>query len=586
MASSGSTSVAVTSHDTLKFSWSRSSYSISGNYSVISWSLQLISDSYGRISSTASKSWSVTVNGTAYSGTNTVGISASSTKTLASNTTTIYHNSDGSKTFSYSFSQYFGITFSGSTVGTKSGSGNGTLDTIPRQASISTAPNFNDEANPSITYSNPAGNSVTSLQACISLTGAAADVPYRDISKTGTSYTFNLTDAERATLRNATTTANSRDVTFFVRTEIGGSTYYSTLKKTLTIVNANPTFTASAVDTGTSSTVLTGGSSKMIKGFNSIAASITDAAAYKGATIKSYKITNGSNIFNSATAALSNTESNVFAFEITDSRGNKATKSITLDMVDYVPLTCNVDGKINLSADDSTQAELTFTISGNYYNGSFGAVANELTIAYTKEDSSGGWTYEELDITQATFDGNTYTLTHTIPNLEYTNSYVIIGQVSDKINGNIQSTSKTLKTTPIFDWGENDFNFNVPVSIQGGKCYAEYVLYDGGATNGAVTLADSVVNYDYIEIFFEDNNGETGGYTKMYQPNGKTIDINIVEGAESIQTTYIRRTFYKVNGNTVTPNITGAGYVLFQNSTVSHTIGTNYIYITRIVGYK
>ena len=101
------------------------------------------------------------------------------------------------------------------------------------------------QANPTITYSNPAGNSASSLQACISLTGANADVGYRDISKTGTSYTFNLTTAERNVLRNACTTSNSRKVTFFVRTVIGGNTFYSTIERTLTIVNANPSFSAS-----------------------------------------------------------------------------------------------------------------------------------------------------------------------------------------------------------------------------------------------------------------------------------------------------------------------------------------------------
>ncbi|WP_226164213.1 DUF859 family phage minor structural protein, partial [Hymenobacter terricola] len=54
-----------------------------------------------------------------------------STKTLASGTTTIAHNADGSKTFNYSFSQQFDITFNG-WIGTISGSGSGTLNTIAR----------------------------------------------------------------------------------------------------------------------------------------------------------------------------------------------------------------------------------------------------------------------------------------------------------------------------------------------------------------------------------------------------------------------------------------------------------------------
>lgn len=136
MATSGSTSVTVTAYDTLKFSWWRNSYSTSGNYTDIGWKIDLIATNYGRISSTASKSWSVTVNGTSYSGTTTIGIANNSTKTLVSGTTRICHNADGTKTFSYSFSQEIAITFSGSYIGTKSGSGSATLDSIPRYLAI------------------------------------------------------------------------------------------------------------------------------------------------------------------------------------------------------------------------------------------------------------------------------------------------------------------------------------------------------------------------------------------------------------------------------------------------------------------
>lgn len=123
---------------------------------------------------------------------------------------------------------------------------------------ITSAPNFNDEANPTIQYTNEAGNTVTSLQACISLTGATDNIAYRDIPKTGNSYTFNLTTAERNTLRNATT-GTSRTVKFYIKTVAGGNTYFSSVTKTLSIINANPTFsTFNFLDTGIVSTELTG----------------------------------------------------------------------------------------------------------------------------------------------------------------------------------------------------------------------------------------------------------------------------------------------------------------------------------------
>lgn len=135
MATSGSTSVTVTNWDTLKFSWWRNSYSTSGNYTDIGWKMELIATNYGYISSSVQKNWSVTVNGTNYSGTNSIAINNNQTKTLASGTTRIYHNADGTKSFSYSFSQVFNMNFDGY-IGTKNGSGSATLDSIPRYLAI------------------------------------------------------------------------------------------------------------------------------------------------------------------------------------------------------------------------------------------------------------------------------------------------------------------------------------------------------------------------------------------------------------------------------------------------------------------
>lgn len=132
MAKSGSTSVTVTAYDTLKFSWEIKSQSITNNTSTVTWKMELVATSYGYINATATCPWAVTVNGVEYSGSVNVGIGNNETKTLASGTTTITHGSDGTKTFSYSFEQYFGITFSGKWITTISGSGSGTLNTIAR----------------------------------------------------------------------------------------------------------------------------------------------------------------------------------------------------------------------------------------------------------------------------------------------------------------------------------------------------------------------------------------------------------------------------------------------------------------------
>ena len=158
MATSGNKDVVATkttsgnTGDTLRFKWSRKDYSTSGNYTNINWELQLIAGGAGKISSSANKKWSVTVNGNSYSGTNKIGIGNNETKTLASGTTKIPHNSDGTKTFSVSFSQQFDITFN-SYVGTVSGSASFTLDSIPRYANFNGTPALSDITQTSVKIS-------------------------------------------------------------------------------------------------------------------------------------------------------------------------------------------------------------------------------------------------------------------------------------------------------------------------------------------------------------------------------------------------------------------------------------------------
>lgn len=464
MATSGSVTVKVTGYNNLVFEWNMTSQSVANNTSTVSWAMKLVAiGASGKITSNSKKNWNVTVNGTDYSGTNTIGISGKSTKTLASGSTVISHNVDGTKTFTFSFKQQFsGLVFAGVAISDKSGSGLGTLPDIPRQATITSAPNFNDEENPTITYSNPAGNAVSTLQACISLTGANADIAYRDINKTGTSYTFNLSSAERDVLRYATTTSNSRKITFFIKTVIGSNTFYSTLDRTLTIVNATPTITPTVNDANANTIALTGDSNKLIR-YYSIGSYSIAKNTMKGATVKSVSVKCGSQSKtgpNLTSGNFQKVDSGVFEFAIVDSRGNTATKTITKTMIDYVPLTVNIDSKIVLNETDSTKANISFTVSGNYYNGSFGKVANSLTLKYVLKTSGNTVKEEALTIPTNAYSGTTYSITYKIPEaLDYRNSYTITLQATDKIT-NIETTSKELKAVPIFEWGANDFQIN------------------------------------------------------------------------------------------------------------------------------
>ena len=256
MATSGQLNTNTTYDSYFWVKWEQSgNQDIANNRTLIAWSCGVYCGHSFYLN--AIKMSAVTINGTkVYSG-GTYSNYSRGNHTIASGTMWINHNTDGTKTFSIA-------SFTGWLYSNYNYSSNGdsySLTTIPRGATITEAPDFADLDNPTISYSNPAGEAATSLSACITLTGAIADVPYRDISKTGDSYTFNLTDAERETLR-ANTSGRSRKLFFCIQTYFGSNVFRKTYEVTFSIVendNSKPAITmTAALDNGSLPSIFDG----------------------------------------------------------------------------------------------------------------------------------------------------------------------------------------------------------------------------------------------------------------------------------------------------------------------------------------
>lgn len=365
-------------------------------------------------------------------------------KWRASGSFDVKHSGNGDGSFQINFEVYIYA------YAHKTSSAIATLDPNYTMAQLTWAPNFDDESNPTITYNNPAGTSATSVQACItkSPVGTNPTIAYRDISKTGTNYTFNLTDAERNTLRNLIKDANSMQLNFFVKTEIDGSTFYSAKPVTFSIINANPTITATARDINMTTYELTGDNTKYVRYFSNVHVDMT-AQAKKGASI----------VTSSGAGTYYNVETDTFNCYAKDTRGNAVTYPAKGTLVPYVKLTCNL-------GNERPDANGNFDVraSGNYFNANFGAIDNTLTVEYRYKERDGSWsTYRTMSVTKS---GNTYDASATITGLNYQKQYIFEVIAQDKLM--IARSPETAYTAvPVFDWGEEDFNFNVPVTING-----------------------------------------------------------------------------------------------------------------------
>lgn len=388
MAKSGSYSVAATSYDRIVFEWSISSQNVTSNTSTVSWALKLVADDNGRISSSAAKLWSVTVNGVAYNGTNYIGIENNATKTLASGTTTIAHNTDGTKTFSFSFSQQLRINFGGSFIDTITGSSTGTLDTIAR----STTPTLSSS---SVTMGSAVTITLNRLSSSFThdLAYSFAGGSYVNIvTGVGTSYTWTTPDLA-ASIPNATSgTVTIRCITKNGSSTVGTKTVVMTLKVPTTSAYM-PSVSALTATEATSGLAAQFGA--FIQGKSTLAVKVTAAGA-KGSTISSYKTTVQGNAYTGATFtsnALLQAGAHSITTTVTDSRGRTATKTISINVLEYtLPKTTTFKAfrcdKNGTAKDDGTYLSVTYA----YSVASCGGKNTAAMVMEYKTETGSSWT--------------------------------------------------------------------------------------------------------------------------------------------------------------------------------------------------
>ena len=220
-----------------------------------------------------------------------------------------------------------------------------------------------------------------------------------------------------------------------------------------------PTLSPTVEDSNSIAIGVTGNKNTLIIYFSD-AAITTGAAARNSATLVSQKVTCGSKSITTSSGTIEDVESGTFIFTATDSRGYSTTQTVTKDIINYINPTCNL-----IISNPTTDGSLSFTITGNYYNGSFGAVNNTLSVSY-KYKTGGGNYSDNIEVTNITLNNNTYTANISLTGLDYKETYTFQAFTIDKIKS-VNSAEKVIKTTPVFSWSNSDFEFNVPVKFSG-----------------------------------------------------------------------------------------------------------------------
>lgn len=364
------------------------------------------------------------------------------------------------------------------------------INPIERNITITSAPNFTDnDSSVPVNYYNPSPGLIDSAEICISLDESGeAYIPYRSINVNGSIYTFNFTYQEIELLQQAAKDTDNITVWFCIKSYMLGSVFYSMFPRNLTIVGIYPVLNPTVKDIKLETLELTGNENTFIR-YESMAEYSINATPSKYATIVKQQIKCGSKIIEDLpNGIIQDVESGDFEFYVLDSRNMATSSTVFKNLIEYVKPTCYQEAQIELSGDIS--AAIKLTTSGNYYNGSFGMENNEfmLEVRYGEQYGElGDW----IKISSTpTFKNNTYTVSNNFSGFDYGKAYVFESRLRDKLNV-VQSTQYVIKLLPVFDWGEGDFNFNVPININADELsmHEETIIRHSNDTNNTVLSA-------------------------------------------------------------------------------------------------
>lgn len=113
------------------------------------------------------------------------------------------------------------------------------------------------------------------------------------------------------------------------------------------------------------------------------------------------------------------------------------------------------------------------------------------------------------------------------------------------------------------------------------------ILYlNNNGSNGNITLNDDVSNYNYLEIFYTDNNKTMRNSVKVWDFNGKDINLyfflNYKNDSGIFNYIYCKKV--TASGNKLTKKL--ETYMQIKNTTINQVYEADYIYITKVLGYK
>lgn len=438
MASSGSFATTSCEGRSLTFSWSIQSQSIENNTTTIAWNLKGSGSYSGYV---ICGGFQVVINGSTVCNNSTdYRLNVYSGTVVASGTHTIYHNNDGTKSFSASASA--GIYYYDRNC---SGSGSWSLDSIPRSSAFGTI--SGNTIGSSMTVNISRNSSSFTHQLWYKLGNSS----WYDVgSGVGTQKTFTVSNDLLSQLPSATSgTLQLRLRTYNGSTQIGSDVY-----KNITV------YVASSVVPKVGTITLTPQTYKyLIQNKNKLTVSISGCSAGAGSGIKSYTfsgpgisttVASTSGSASVTSGVVSNAGTVTYTITVTDNRGRTAstTKSYTCYAYSAPKITLSAYRVASSSSTDAnsngTWVRCTYSLS---YSSVDGSNKPAVKIYYKKNTSTGNFSSVSTSIGSTTSGSNgvmNATGNYTLSSISVNDAYTIYADITDSYGGSTSSFQVTV----------------------------------------------------------------------------------------------------------------------------------------------
>ena len=214
-----------------------------------------------------------------------------------------------------------------------------------------------------------------------------------------------------------------------------------------------PKLSAWVKDTDPAVLSLTGDDRAFVPGYSDLLCT-WEAGAQYGASVAEVMLDR--QVLTEGSFTISNGETGSFLFAARDSRGYVTETAVSLRQIPYVPLSLHGWAKRL----DQTDGTVRVHLEGTVFTGSFGNGENQLTLTCRIDGM-------EEQVLVPVLEQGRYLLDTVLSGISYDRSHSLRFTARDLL-GSARWDTTIPKGVPVFDWGEKDFAFHVPVKLHKG----------------------------------------------------------------------------------------------------------------------